>query len=93
MKSVNGGLNMTERFKDIQIYGTVKVGEKGQVVIPSAARKEFSIEPGNLLLVFTGPGKQGIVLVKTDAVKELMGKITRWLNEPNEESEKNRSKK
>jgi AbrB family looped-hinge helix DNA binding protein len=84
---------MTEKFKDIQIYGTVKVGEKGQVVIPSAARKEFSIEPGNLLLVATGPGKQGIVLVKTDAVKELVGKITRWINESHEESEKNGSRK
>ena len=79
-------LNMTENFKDVRIYGTVKVGEKGQVVIPSSARKEFSIEPGNLLLVATGPRKQGIVLVKTDAVKELIGNITRWLNEPNKET-------
>jgi AbrB family looped-hinge helix DNA binding protein len=90
---MNSGMNVTEKFKDIQIYGTVKVGEKGQVVIPSAARKEFSIEPGNLLLVATGPGKQGIVLVKTDAVKELVGKITRWINESHEESEKNGSRK
>jgi AbrB family looped-hinge helix DNA binding protein len=79
---------MTEKFKDVQIYGTVKVGEKGQVVIPAVARKEFSIEPGNLLLVATGPGKRGIILVKTDAVKELIGNITRWLNESNEESGK-----
>jgi AbrB family looped-hinge helix DNA binding protein len=77
---------MTEKFKDVQIYGTVKVGEKGQVVIPAVARKDFSIEPGNLLLVATGPRKRGIVLVKTDAVKELIGNITRWLNESNEES-------
>jgi AbrB family looped-hinge helix DNA binding protein len=81
MKSRNSGMNMKEKFRDIRIYGTVKVGEKGQVVIPSAARKEFLIEPGNLLLVATGPGKKGIVLVKTDAVKELIGNITRWLNE------------
>jgi AbrB family looped-hinge helix DNA binding protein len=81
---MNSGLNMTEKFRDIRIYGTVKVGEKGQVVIPSAVRKEFSIEPGNLLLVATGPGKQGIVLVKTDAVKELIGKITRSLNDSDE---------
>ena len=83
---MTSGLNMTEKFKDVRIYGTVKVGEKGQVVIPAVARKEFSIEPGNLLLVATGPGKRGIVLVKTDAVKELIGNITRWLNESNEES-------
>ena len=75
---------MAERFENVKIYGTVKVGEKGQVVIPSAARKEFSIEPGNLLLVVSGPRKRGIVLVKTDAIKDLVGKMTSWLNESDE---------
>ena len=78
---------MTPDLKNAKIYGTVKVGEKGQVVIPSDARKEFSIEPGNLLLVVSGPEKKGIVLVKTDAVKEFVSKMTRWLNEPTENSE------
>jgi AbrB family looped-hinge helix DNA binding protein len=86
MKSMKSGLNMAEKFRKVKIYGTVKVGEKGQVVIPSAARKEFSIKPGNLLLVVTGPEKQGIVLVKTDAIKDFVTKMTRWLNEPTEES-------
>ena len=85
MKSMKYGLNMTPEFKDMQIYGTVKVGEKGQIVIPSAARKEFSIKSGNLLLVASGPRKRGLVLVKTDAVKELVGKMTRWLNESDED--------
>jgi AbrB family looped-hinge helix DNA binding protein len=84
MKSMKCGLNMTPKVKDMRIYGTVKVGEKGQIVIPSAARKEFSIKSGNLLLVASGPGKRGIVLIKTDAVKELVGKMTRWLNESDE---------
>jgi AbrB family looped-hinge helix DNA binding protein len=87
MKSMNSGLTMTSDIKNVKIYGTVKVGEKGQVVIPSAARKEFSIKPGNLLLVVTGPEKKGIVLVKTDAIKDFVSKMTRWLNEPTEESE------
>ena len=81
---MNCGLNMAERFKNVKIYGTVKVGEKGQVVIPSTALKEFSIEPGNLLLVVSGPEKQGIVLVKTDAIKDFVSRMTRWLNEPTE---------
>jgi AbrB family looped-hinge helix DNA binding protein len=85
MKSMKCGFDMAHKFQDMHIYGTVKVGEKGQIVIPSAARKEFSIKPGNLLLVASGPRKRGIVLVKTDAVKELVGKMTRWLNESDEE--------
>ena len=85
MKSMKCVFNMAHKFKDMQIYGTVKVGEKGQIVIPSAARKEFSLKSGDLLLVASGPRKRGIVLVKTDAVKELVGKMTRWLNESDEE--------
>ena len=75
---------MASKFEDVRIYGTVKVGEKGQIVIPSAARAEFSINSGNLLLVVSGPRKRGIVLVKTDAIKELVGKMTSWLNESDE---------
>ena len=30
-------------------FGTVKVGERGQVVIPKEARELFSIEPGDKL--------------------------------------------
>jgi bifunctional DNA-binding transcriptional regulator/antitoxin component of YhaV-PrlF toxin-antitoxin module len=85
VKSVKCGFDMAHKFKDMQIYGTVKGGEKGQIVIPSAARKEFSIKSRDLLLVASGPRKRGIVLVKTDAVKELVGKMTRWLNESDEE--------
>ena len=28
------------------IFGTVKVGERGQIVIPKEAREVFGIEPG-----------------------------------------------
>ena len=32
------------------LYGMVKVGEKGQIVIPADARKTFCIKPGDSLL-------------------------------------------
>lgn len=34
------------------IYGTVTVNEKGQVVIPADARKDFDIQPDAKLVVF-----------------------------------------
>jgi AbrB family looped-hinge helix DNA binding protein len=40
--------------KKIEVYGTVKVGDKGQVVIPAEARKELDIKPGGLLFVMAG---------------------------------------
>ena len=33
------------------IFGTVKVGERGQIVIPKEARTRFAIEPGDTLLI------------------------------------------
>lgn len=45
------------------IFGTVKVGEKGQIVIPKDARKVFGIEPGDTLMML-GDISQGIGIVK-----------------------------
>ena len=47
------------------IFGTVKVGEKGQIVIPKAARDIFNIKPGDILLLL-GDEAQGIAIVKND---------------------------
>jgi len=40
---------------------TVKVGEKGQIVIPKEARDLFDINPGDTLIVL-GDEKQGIAI-------------------------------
>lgn len=42
-------------------FGMVKVGEKGQIVIPAKARKIFDIKPGDVLMVL-GDEEQGIAL-------------------------------
>ncbi len=44
-------------------FGIVKVGEKGQIVIPAQARKVFGISPGDNLFVL-GDDSQGLALVK-----------------------------
>ena len=45
--------------KGKHIFGTVKVGERGQIVIPKEAREIFDINPGDTLLVL-GDEEQGI---------------------------------
>jgi len=65
--------------REMKIYGTVKVGERGQVVIPSMAREDFSIKPGDLLLVVAGRRRGGIGLVKADAMKEFATRILKGL--------------
>ena len=55
-------------------YGSVAVGERGQVVIPKAARAEFGIKAGDKLIVVGRPGG-GIVLLKAAVLKEFAKKI------------------
>ncbi|MGA3289799.1 MAG: AbrB/MazE/SpoVT family DNA-binding domain-containing protein [Candidatus Bathyarchaeia archaeon] len=66
---------MVERKRDTHLYGTVKVGDRGQVVIPAEARKERDIKPGDLLFVMAGRNRRGVVMVKADAMRELAEKI------------------
>ena len=44
---------------------TVKVGEKGQIIIPKEARDVFEIRPGDTLLML-GDVERGIAIVKND---------------------------
>lgn len=55
--------------KGKHIFGTVKVGEKGQIVIPKEARDIFNIKPGDSLLLL-GDEKQGIAIVKTELFQQ-----------------------
>ncbi|MBU2541682.1 MAG: AbrB/MazE/SpoVT family DNA-binding domain-containing protein [Candidatus Omnitrophica bacterium] len=45
-----------------QVYGTVTMGTRGQVVIPMKARKVLDIKPGDQLIVISGPpGRKEII--------------------------------
>ena len=46
------------------IFGVVKVGEKGQIVIPRDARKLYDINPGDALIVLGD--ERGMALLKTE---------------------------
>ncbi len=52
---------------------SVKVGEKGQIIVPKEAREMFNIKPGDTLMVL-GDKERGIALMKSDDVYELMSK-------------------
>ena len=50
---------------------SVKVGEKGQIIVPKEAREMFNIHPGDTLMVL-GKKDRGIAIMKADAVYNLM---------------------
>ena len=53
---------------------TVKVGEKGQIVIPKEAREIFDINPGETLIIL-GDEKQGIAIPPKKAFTKLVTTI------------------
>ena len=55
---------MTQESEGKYIFGVVKVGDKGQVVIPRDARKLYDIKTGDALLVLGD--QKGMALIKTE---------------------------
>ena len=62
------------------IFGVVTIGDKGQIVIPKKARDVFRLSAGDQLLVL-GDEKQGIALVKTDALYTFATEIMNTMKE------------
>lgn len=52
----------------------VKIGEKGQFVIPKEARELFDLHPGDEILVL-GDRKQGIAILPRSAQQEYITRI------------------
>lgn len=53
---------------------TVKVGEKGQIVIPKGARDMFGIKPGDTLLLLADV-QRGIAIVRNDVFKQFAEEV------------------
>ena len=59
--NINGKLLVPPKGR--HMFGVVKVGDKGQIVIPSKARKIFNIKIGDSLIIL-GDDSQGIAIIK-----------------------------
>lgn len=54
-----------------KFYGSVTVSDKGQIVIPVDARKDFDIKVGDKMLIL-GDLDKGLVLTKSNFVMKMM---------------------
>ncbi|MFX1392960.1 MAG: AbrB/MazE/SpoVT family DNA-binding domain-containing protein [Promethearchaeota archaeon] len=70
---------MSKFGKDKFFFGSVKVGDRGQIVIPIEARKVFNINSGDQILVF-GDKNKGIGLVKSSKLKNFAMKFFKSFN-------------
>ena len=58
---------MAMQFPKGKFISLVKVGEKGQIVIPKGARELFGIQPGDQLLLMADK-KRGIALIDENSI-------------------------
>lgn len=54
--------------------GTLKMGDKGQIVIPKAVRDMFGVKPGDSLLLLADE-ERGIALVPSSEYKKFVEQI------------------
>ena len=82
MKSVNwiGGIHLPSgkhvlgMKKARHIFGTAKVGDRGQIVIPKDAREFYGIHPGDTLLIL-GDEENVMIVTKPEVLSSLAEKI------------------
>lgn len=61
------------------IFGVVKVGDKGQIVIPKDARKIYNIQPGDSLMLLGD--QKGMALLKTDIFQMIIDQAMEGLTQ------------
>lgn len=76
--------------KGKHLFGTVIVGERGQIVLPKKAREIFHINPGDLLVVLgdEAPERAGIALIRGDAFLQAAEFLKKALHSAEESPEK-----
>ena len=65
---------MAMQFPKGKFISMVKVGEKGQIVIPKEARELFGIKPGDTLLIL-GEAETGLIVSRPDVLNNLADEI------------------
>ena len=69
-----GGKHILGKQNAQRIFGTAKVGDRGQIVIPKEAREFFSIQPGDTLLIL-GKNETGLIVTKPETLHDLADQI------------------
>ena len=69
-----GGKHVLGKVNSRRVFGTAKVGDRGQIVIPKEARELFNIRPGDTLLIL-GDEENGMIVTKPEVLSELAAKI------------------
>ena len=69
-----GGKHILGKANARRVFGTARVGDRGQIVIPKEARELFGIRPGDTLLIL-GEEETGLIVSRPETLKDLADQI------------------
>ena len=69
-----GGKHILGKQRQQRVFGTARVGDRGQIVIPKEAREFFGINPGDTLLIL-GKHETGLIVTKPETLNDLANQI------------------
>ena len=69
-----GGKHILGKGPGRRTFGTAKVGDRGQIVIPKEARELFNIQPGDTLLILGEEGK-GLIVSRPELLTSIADQI------------------
>jgi AbrB family looped-hinge helix DNA binding protein len=69
-----GGKHILGKGHARRVFGTAKVGDRGQIVIPKEARELFNIQPGDTLLIL-GEENKGLIVSRPELLRDLADEI------------------
>ncbi len=69
-----GGKHILGKTKPQRVFGTAKVGDRGQIVIPKEARELFGIRPGDTLLIL-GEAETGLIVSRPEILNDLANEL------------------
>ena len=79
-----GGKHILGKGNARRVFGTAKVGDRGQIVIPKEARELFGIQPGDTLLIL-GEEETGLIVSRPEVLRDLASQIFGSMNQEEKE--------
>ena len=68
------GKHILSKANARRVFGTAKVGDRGQIVIPKEARELFGIQPGDTLLIL-GEEETGLIVSRPELLSDIANNI------------------
>lgn len=69
-----GGKHILGKANTRRVFGTAKVGDRGQIVIPKEARELFHIQPGDTLLIL-GEKETGLIVSRPEVLNNIANEL------------------